>query len=65
MLLAARFDWRPRLLDYRNSGDTAGDRSRVVGTAPLPTPPCKPMLSQPLAIRFGRVYRHEKHILDL
>ena len=31
MLLAARFDWRPRLLDYRNSGDTAGDRSRVVG----------------------------------
>lgn len=31
MLLAARFGWRARLLDYRNSGDTAGDRRRVVG----------------------------------
>lgn len=31
MLLAERFGWRPRLLDYRNSGDTAGDRRRVVG----------------------------------
>ena len=25
--------WRPRLLDSRNSGDTAGDKSRVVGYA--------------------------------
>ncbi len=25
--------WEPHLLDYRNSGDTAGDRSRVVGYA--------------------------------
>lgn len=31
MLLARRFGWRARLLDYRNSGDTAGDRRRVVG----------------------------------
>jgi hypothetical protein len=31
MLLAARFGWSARLLDYRNSGDTAGDRRRVVG----------------------------------
>lgn len=31
MLLAERFGWQPRLLDYRNSGDTAGDRRRVVG----------------------------------
>ncbi len=31
MLVAARFGWRAHLLDYRNSGDTAGDRSRVVG----------------------------------
>ncbi len=23
--------WKPQLLDYRNSGDTAGDKSRVVG----------------------------------
>ena len=32
LLRAAREKhWRPRLLDLRNSGDTAGDRSRVVG----------------------------------
>jgi MEMO1 family protein len=31
MLLAQRRGWRPRLLDLRNSGDTAGDPSRVVG----------------------------------
>lgn len=31
MLLAERLGWQPHLLDYRNSGDTAGDRRRVVG----------------------------------
>ncbi len=31
MLVAQRLGWRPYLLDYRNSGDTAGDRQRVVG----------------------------------
>lgn len=31
MLLAERLGWQPHLLDYRNSGDTAGDRQRVVG----------------------------------
>lgn len=31
LLLADRRRWRTRLLDLRNSGDTAGDRSRVVG----------------------------------
>ncbi len=31
--LARRLGWRAELLDYRNSGDTAGDRSRVVGYA--------------------------------
>lgn len=31
MILADRRGWRVRLLDLRNSGDTAGDRSRVVG----------------------------------
>lgn len=31
MLLAARLGWRAYRLDYRNSGDTAGDRRRVVG----------------------------------
>ena len=31
--VARRRSLRPRLIDYRNSGDTAGDRSRVVGYA--------------------------------
>jgi AmmeMemoRadiSam system protein B/AmmeMemoRadiSam system protein A len=33
MYLAKQFGWKPVLLDYRNSGDTAGDKSRVVGYA--------------------------------
>jgi len=33
--LARRNHWQPRLLHYANSGDTAGDRDRVVGYAAL------------------------------
>jgi len=33
--LARRFDLTPKLLDYRNSGDTAGDKDRVVGYASI------------------------------
>jgi AmmeMemoRadiSam system protein B/AmmeMemoRadiSam system protein A len=33
LTMAGRFGWRPVLLNYLNSGDTAGDRSRVVGYA--------------------------------
>jgi AmmeMemoRadiSam system protein B len=33
MEVAKRRAWHPHLLDYRTSGDTAGDRSRVVGYA--------------------------------
>ncbi len=33
MDIARRKSWTPQLLDYRNSGDTAGDKSRVVGYA--------------------------------
>jgi AmmeMemoRadiSam system protein B len=33
MEVAERRAWHPHLLDYRTSGDTAGDRSRVVGYA--------------------------------
>jgi len=33
LAVAARHGLRPRLLDLRNSGDTAGDRERVVGYA--------------------------------
>ncbi len=35
MEIARQSGWRPHLLDYRNSGDTAGDRARVVGYAAL------------------------------
>jgi len=31
MRLAQMLGWTPHLLDYRNSGDTSGDKSRVVG----------------------------------
>jgi AmmeMemoRadiSam system protein B len=31
LLAASRLGWKPRALDLRNSGDTAGDRRRVVG----------------------------------
>ena len=33
--LARQRGWQPRLLDLRNSGDTAGDKSRVVGYAAI------------------------------
>ena len=33
MEIARQCAWQPHLLDYRNSGDTAGDRSTVVGYA--------------------------------
>jgi MEMO1 family protein len=33
--LARELGWQIQLLDYRNSGDTAGDRGRVVGYAAL------------------------------
>jgi AmmeMemoRadiSam system protein B/AmmeMemoRadiSam system protein A len=35
MHLAREKGWKPRLLDCRNSGDTAGDKSRVVGYAAI------------------------------
>ncbi len=33
--IAKQQGWQARLLDYRNSGDTAGDKSRVVGYAAI------------------------------
>jgi hypothetical protein len=35
MHLARRFGWRGKLLDYRNSGDTAGQKRSVVGYAAI------------------------------
>jgi len=35
LAMADRCNWRPVLLNYLNSGDTAGDRTRVVGYAAI------------------------------
>jgi len=35
MTIAHRKGWKPRLLDYRTSGDTAGDKWQVVGYAAI------------------------------
>ncbi len=35
MSLAGKYGWKPVLIHYSNSGDTAGDRSRVVGYAAI------------------------------
>ena len=35
MSLAGKYGWKPALVHYSNSGDTAGDRSRVVGYAAI------------------------------
>jgi AmmeMemoRadiSam system protein B/AmmeMemoRadiSam system protein A len=35
MCLAREKGWKPQLLDYRNSGDTAGNKSAVVGYAAI------------------------------
>jgi len=35
MDLAGKYGWKPLLIHYSNSGDTAGDRSRVVGYAAI------------------------------
>lgn len=35
MTVAEQYDWQPHLLDYRNSGDTAGGRREVVGYAAI------------------------------
>lgn len=35
MSLAGKYGWKPVLIHYSNSGDTAGDRSRVVGYASI------------------------------
>lgn len=49
--LAREHGWQPRLLDLRNSGDTSGDKSRVVGYAAIaffaPAQPAGAALSAP------------------
>jgi len=60
LTMASRFGWRPVLLNYLNSGDTAGDRSRVVGYAAIaffgdPAMPAMKDPPQPLAPEKGQV----------
>jgi hypothetical protein len=35
MTIAEQRGWEPQLLDYRNSGDTAGGKGQVVGYAAI------------------------------
>ncbi len=50
MHLAKAKNWRPKLLDYRNSGDTTGDRSRgVVGYAAIAFSQSASPLTRPVA----------------
>ena len=51
--LAKQRGWQAELLDYRNSGDTAGDKSRVVGYAAV-------AFYQPVAEAFSAVERQQQ-----
>ncbi|MBT8339128.1 MAG: AmmeMemoRadiSam system protein B [Desulfatitalea sp.] len=55
--MARRFNWRPVLLHYANSGDTAGDKKAVVGYAALAFYGENPMSSDssPLTAEQGSV----------
>jgi hypothetical protein len=60
LAMADRFGWRPVLLNYLNSGDTAGDRTRVVGYAAIaffgdPPMPAMKEANQLLALEKGQV----------
>jgi AmmeMemoRadiSam system protein B/AmmeMemoRadiSam system protein A len=60
LAMADRFGWRPVLLNYLNSGDTAGDRARVVGYAAIaffgdPPMPAMKEANQLLAPEKGQV----------
>ena len=60
LAMADRFGWRPVLLNYLNSGDTAGDRTRVVGYAAIaffgdPPMPAMKEANQLLAPEKGQV----------
>jgi len=57
MHLARRKGWKPVLLDYRNSGDTVGDKSHVVGYAAIAfvdDPGAKPGVAAPPKQGAGR-----------
>ena len=60
LTMANRFGWHPVLLNYLNSGDTAGDRTRVVGYAAIaffgdPPMPAMKEAHQLLAPEKGQV----------
>ncbi len=59
ILLARRGNWQPEVLQYANSGDTAGPKDRVVGYAAIafyePNPPNFQKGSQPMDKQQGDV----------
>jgi AmmeMemoRadiSam system protein B/AmmeMemoRadiSam system protein A len=53
MDLAGKYGWKPLLIHYSNSGDTAGDRSRVVGYAAIAFYGEPPMENENLSNRLN------------
>ena len=64
LYVARQRGWQARLLDCRNSGDTTGDKSRVVGYAAIAfyAPAAKP-IGAPAAAQFTAADR--RYLLDL
>jgi AmmeMemoRadiSam system protein B/AmmeMemoRadiSam system protein A len=54
MDLAGKYGWKPLLIHYSNSGDTAGDRSRVVGYAAIAFYGEPPMENDNLSNRLNK-----------
>ena len=63
LIAARRHGLRPRLLDLRNSGDTAGDRRRVVGYAAVvfEAPPAGPHTQDEAEAALGRALLAQAH----
>ncbi|MBI4026026.1 MAG: AmmeMemoRadiSam system protein B [Verrucomicrobia bacterium] len=70
MHLARQKGWQTKLLDCRNSGDTAGDKSRVVGytsVAFFDSNPVKPAPGSSVSDKPGQVYdaAERKFLMEL
>ncbi len=74
MHIAKSRGWQAKLLDYRNSGDTAGDKSRVVGYAAIaffaggkvvPTVAATSPASKPATLPSIYTPEERKFLLDL
>lgn len=67
--LAREKGWKAKLLDYRNSGDTSGDKSRVVGYAAIAFFDPRGRSDEPEAARQPAAFRYpadqRTYLLDL